>query len=62
MTEDFLELIARWEEWNMQRGTNLINVEPMVTEVAQLSNINIVTHGGKNIGVDQGAPNQPTII
>lgn len=40
----------------------MINVEARIIEEAPLSNINIVTRGGKKTRVDQGTPNKPTII
>ena len=40
----------------------MINAEPKVTEVAQMSNINIITCGGKNTEADQGTLDQPTVI
>lgn len=60
--EHSLELIARWEEGNRQRGANLINAQPRGPELVPTSNINIVTRGGNRIGAYLGVPEQLTII
>ena len=51
-TEDYPELIKKWEERARQRGTNLINSEPRGTVAPDLQNVAIVTRGGKKTGED----------
>lgn len=50
--EDCPDLIAKWEERTRQRGANLVNVEPRTDDVLLVTNINIVTRGGKRTGED----------
>lgn len=61
-TKDCLELIARWEECNQQREVNLINVELWEPELALMSNVNIVTQGGKRTRADSRANKKPVLI
>jgi hypothetical protein len=51
-TEDFPELIAKWEDQVHQRGTNLISSEIKTVIRGQLPTLNIVTQGGEKTGVD----------
>jgi hypothetical protein len=51
-TEDCLELITKWEGHVLKRGTNLISSEIKRVSEGKLPNLNIVTRGGVNTGVD----------
>jgi hypothetical protein len=50
--EDCQKLIAKWEDWVRQRGTNLISSEIKIFIRGQLPNLNIVTQGGEKTGID----------
>jgi hypothetical protein len=50
--EDYLELIAKWEDRVRQQGTNLICLEIKRFIIGQLPNLNIVTQGGAKTGTD----------
>lgn len=45
-----------------QRRTNLINVEPRIYDTLLVTNINIVTRGGKKTGEDRGMVDPPLIV
>ena len=51
-TEDYAELIKKWEERVRQRGANLINSEPRGAATPDMQNVTIVTRGGKKTGED----------
>jgi hypothetical protein len=58
-TEDFPELIVKWEDQVRQRGTNIIISKIKRVIKGQLPNINIITQGGAKTGAD--ADNLPKI-
>lgn len=60
--EDYLELIAKWEERTRHREENLVNVEPQTDDSLHATNTNIVTKGGKNIGEDRYTEDPPLIL
>jgi hypothetical protein len=60
-TEDFPELIMKWEDRVRKRGANLINYESMPITEGKDPNINIITRGGTRTSVDVDNPNQSKI-
>ena len=42
-TDDYPELIKRWEERARQRGDNIVNVEPRIVEAQPMQSIAIIT-------------------
>jgi hypothetical protein len=60
-TEDYPELISKWEDHVRQCGDNLINFEPQPITEEKEPKINIITRGGTRIGVDIDNPNQSKI-
>jgi len=61
-TEDFPELIAKWEERTRQRGANLDNVKHRNDDGIPATNINIVTRGGKKMREDRSTTDPPLIV
>ena len=51
-SQDYPELIAKWEDRVRQRGTNLISLQIKRVIKGQFPNLNIVTRGGAKIGAD----------
>jgi hypothetical protein len=51
-------LISKWEDRARKRGANMINFEPRYVADGKEININIVTRGGTNTGVDIESPHQ----
>jgi hypothetical protein len=49
-------LIAKWEDHARKRGANMINSEPRLVVGGKESNINVITRGGINTGVDAAIP------
>lgn len=57
-TEDYPELVVRWEEQNWAKGVNLVCVEAQDSSPSTQPNINVVTRGGKKMRADIGTPDQ----